>query len=1195
MGLLQWCELRPEGPSGDIAAVLFPQPVRVSSIRIFPTGAQPFSQSPTTVAETEPEAFYLNVYFNAQAVPTPAGCQETQSQDKRQTKNALVPTRIAFAGGQTDFSVDMGSEYATRLVIFQGDFQVISMAIYGERVTEYEEVTDYEPKPLPTPSHILLPSALDVTNSAKPVSLVHQILSLLPSPPPLSLIIRLMFCLKPDSEDWDDPEFPYVYSDLDKRFNEDDVESEVFDLESLVKTVSKPLRDDVSVESLNEFAERMQDFLISNTPDDVYYVAKLLTKSACQQTIFLRTLLQHLNLPEVFNEDVLDEATVLCLLEASSNIEISRYFRDDEPFLLSLEAIQSSLKVEKPTQKALKRLLARIRGWETFEDALTNSNGDFVGAAAFLKDISMEEYALGCWLECMINHEGLVSKLEQTSPAPGSQPPLLFQDRQAEVTHDDFLAFVRAFLGIMPVLAALAWADSIGNNMCTERVLGILVIWQGVKGYREILNHGLLLRQMTRRLQWIKNDADNQQPKKSGILAERLVVGLAKDPIAMLRDDLITAVLSLKPPFSFIEEDEILEMGKLAKVARDGLLSAIDELAYNSVRPFSLRRLRVLRVSIAIITEELNDDDGPWRVLESFWNEHGQGLIPRLVTILSDLSDDLNQHFTLHSIPRMHQALAELLFRTADDFMHLITHFASHYPLVARDLQRVATAVSDLYSCSDATTGTFSRASPAYLAAQSVRETCPGFLSRLSQQDVPSEPDGLVAQAMLRTLFDNASRSVGRDPVQQVLLVYNLVDSIFPQDEDPGSSSWTASVFPTILSELRDFCNLLDPKTQVRFIERLVKLDNEETGLGAWLLAEELQRLSTVFEDLPRQQDPNYQLLLQYQLSASFRLLHLLMTSPTLSSWTISTLSSNADLSQLLDSTLSHILEVNVSSSPLAYLTRELAKHSADFTPDTRQNILLLLLRNAQTDPSVAGALDFVPGTLQSVPSTSIAPVPLRNELGRTLSAYSDHASTMKADTAELVLQMLEWLSSQEDAKLKTLVGIAPEGLDYLCTTLSAILPPPRAEVVSSIRARLSTDEDELLLPPTIELPDPNAFALPLSALENLLERKKLKEPSTPTKGTKTPDILGVVISPPTALLRSPAATGLTKTYANNDFRQLRQMPSTRLNTSRLPSTHVDEFGQRPTASPEMGMGLLLPAMPLDPLGGAYQGISGML
>jgi hypothetical protein len=71
-----------------------------------------------------------------------------------------------------------------------------------------------------------------------------------------------------------------------------------------------------------------------------------------------------------------------------------------------------------------------------------------------------------------------------------------------------------------------------------------------------------------------------------------------------------------------------------------------------------------------------------------------------------------------------------------------------------------------------------------------------------------------------------------------------------------------------------------------------------------------------------------------------------------------------------------------------------------------------------------------------------------------------------------------------------------------------------------------------------------------------------LLHPPTPTPSTPkrtTPEVLGLVpISSPTALLRSPAATGLTKTYLNNDFRQLRQLPSARQNTSRLPSMHVD-------------------------------------
>ena len=56
----------------------------------------------------------------------------------------------------------------------------------------------------------------------------------------------------------------------------------------------------------------------------------------------------------------------------------------------------------------------------------------------------------------------------------------------------------------------------------------------------------LLLRQLTRRLGWITTE--NDPPQKSGIIAERLLVGLAKEPQTMLREDLVKTILSLNPP-----------------------------------------------------------------------------------------------------------------------------------------------------------------------------------------------------------------------------------------------------------------------------------------------------------------------------------------------------------------------------------------------------------------------------------------------------------------------------------------------------------------------------------------------------------------------------------------------------------------------------------------------------------------------
>ena len=47
----------------------------------------------------------------------------------------------------------------------------------------------------------------------------------------------------------------------------------------------------------------------------------------------------------------------------------------------------------------------------------------------------------------------------------------------------------------------------------------------------------------------------------------------------MLCEALRTVVLELEPPFGFLETEELLEIGKLAMVARDGLPSAIEELA----------------------------------------------------------------------------------------------------------------------------------------------------------------------------------------------------------------------------------------------------------------------------------------------------------------------------------------------------------------------------------------------------------------------------------------------------------------------------------------------------------------------------------------------------------------------------------------------------------------------------------------
>lgn len=637
----------------------------------------------------------------------------------------------------------------------------------------------------------------------------------------------------------------------------------------------------------------------------------------------------------------------------------------------------------------------------------------------------------------------------------------------------------------------------------------------------------------------------------------------------MLRDDLVKTILSLNPPFCFIENDELLEMRKLARVARDGLSSAIEELAYSSDRPFSLRRLRVLRVSIAVVCRELNEDDGEWRTIQTCWNERDIGLIPRLVAILVDISDDLNQHFVIQSVPRMNQALSELLFRTANDLLDLIARFAITYPPTSWDLRRLATAVVDLFACSGRGGSNFSQSSMAYLAAQSTRQACSTILRNFTGPDILAEPGVSGAQIVLRTLLDHSSKSSGRDPVHHLLQVYDLIDCILPVHDvgqEIESSHWVTLVFPKVLFELESFFRLLDPETRFHFVKRLVQMDNGEIAIGEYLLTKEMENLSKTLLKLEGPIEPDeYRLVLQYQVSSSIRFWNSLISSPDLTTWLFSSLSTNPDLCQLLNNNLSSILLNSISSPSLTRFVRELAKHFSEFGSEIRFSILLLILRIAQTDPSVGDALDLTPEILKSLDRESIInPESLRIEIGRTFSAYADHTSIITADAAETLIQILEWLTSQRDdvPKSTTLTGISSSSFSRLCTSIEELVPPERHISLWDVQTKFNFDDDELFSPSTIELDDLHSSSsftgmdLPLYAILDLFSADPSQGvPSTP-KGTKTPDIFGVVISPPTAILRSPAATGLTKTYVNNDFRQLRQVPSTRLNTSRLPSTH---------------------------------------
>lgn len=138
-------------------------------------------------------------------------------------------------------------------MIIRGGFTSLTLAVYGEIVLQTSQ-TDalYEPKQISHIEYKPISMTLDPSKSDDPTALAKSLLTLIPNCPDLLLMVRLMFCLKPSNEDWEEPDFPHIYADL---------EQEYFDLslEKAEKILSRPVSDAQSVDVIKEFALKIVD------------------------------------------------------------------------------------------------------------------------------------------------------------------------------------------------------------------------------------------------------------------------------------------------------------------------------------------------------------------------------------------------------------------------------------------------------------------------------------------------------------------------------------------------------------------------------------------------------------------------------------------------------------------------------------------------------------------------------------------------------------------------------------------------------------------------------------------------------------------------------------------------------------------------------------------------------------------------
>ncbi|KDN48164.1 hypothetical protein RSAG8_03180, partial [Rhizoctonia solani AG-8 WAC10335] len=170
------------------------------------------------------------------------------------------------------------------------------------------------------------------------------------------------------------------------------------------------------------------------------------------------------------------------------------------------------------------------------------------------------------------------------------------------------------------------------------------------------------------------------------------------------------------------------------------------------------------------------------------------------------------------------------------------------------------------------------------------------------------------------------------------------------------------------------------------------------------------------------------------------------------------------------------------------------------------------------------------------------------------------------AEIWECAVRILEWLAELEDVAAVHIHGLDPTTLESLRSLIQKHVPS-RTNAFDLARGVLafSADVPDDIYTATSVIPNPSTLQTTTADIRAALSRTRAEtsRETTPQPGLSQIELLALAsLSPraPTSPISPSAPLTLTKMYSQNEFRRLRQSPTARLNTSRPPSQHVDDW-----------------------------------
>ena len=802
--------------------------------------------------------------------------------------------------------------------------------------------------------------------------------------------------------------------------------------------------------------------------------------------------------------------------------------------------------------RVIESLVRRAQGWTTLQDALTSESTDFGQSISWIYDILGEEDSFAMLLQGLVAYTPISNLLNFSNEATVKPA---FTNRTIHYTLPERRAFLRAIVGVGTVIPVFCWANSEGKHLVLQRIIHAFLLWQTEPGYADvrhlspsirysdtvqILNRMLSLKQCLWRLSMTVRDCT----QGTSLAAERVIYHLYRwNPRVLFKPTFLQHLSNHNPNSLPLSDDTWFT--KAAKISQSGLSGILSSLI---APPFLLQGIEeenaayYLRVLVEHLNTELrtNGMDGILRALWSLDAEN-HGLVDALTSQLAAVSTVIGRYTP--SLPA--SGLVDDLLHAATGLLEIIPGIGQITPPLCRIVDKLSEALLHLsIACESIVRSKPQSTRPHSLdATRSVQTGLQTFLSLFSGDAFGELPSARLFESLLLA----SQVPFGRDPTAGTCHVSLLLEALLPdvqsRDDPAVNAVWRKRVVAH-LPLMRGFLSRGSADLRVRWILRLMALDGGELGIAEYLLEEEVSQLHVALERLQvAEQHTALELALQFQVSDSFEALDTLLQRDN----EVRSIIFSGRLAARLASCYAMLSQLRLHDTSSANLALQ-------FLTGNQQNLkiaaICTLLRQMRLHDE--SSLPDVLSTLRSEgPYTHADAELLFYEIGSTLLLLSTRAVLPFTDVSKII-GLLEWLSAHtRGVMLPCLTYEAFQSLQRLIEKSAG----SANSHLSAMANELHFAEDSTMDDSSQEITAIAKLRLTISQMTTLLDAQN--QPRTPPKSATHP-ALGLVTTSPPTLNRSPISPTLNKTYASNDFRQLRTSALGRLNTSRPPSIHVD-------------------------------------